>query len=454
MQHTRRTKIIATLGPASNSEEMIGNLIDAGANFFRLNFSHGTHEAHLSSVQMIRKIAKMKNQFIGILADLQGPKIRVGEIDGGGINLKTGDTLTITTRPLLGNQKEVSTTYLNLPMDIKPGDKILLDDGLLTFQVKAIDINNGDVECEVIYGGKLKSKKGINLPNVDISAPSLTEQDRVNAIFAMELDVDYFALSFVRRSEDVKDLKDLLKKHGKDIPVIAKLERQEALDNFDAIIKIADGIMVARGDLGVEMPAEKVPMIQKQVIRKCNIAGKPVITATQMLESMIQHPKPTRAEVSDVANAILDGTDAIMLSGETAVGEYPIDAVKKMVDIAVEIELSSPILYSRRHGVNQYPEDDVEETIAMAACDIAKNLKVKTILSWTQCGCNIRLLSKFHPLSLIIALTESEKIARQVQLLWGVFPLMLPASFNKNKDWKSLCQSLIDKGLANSTDLM
>ncbi len=454
MNQFRHTKIVATLGPASDSPEMIGQLIDAGVNFFRLNFSHGSKDKHLTNIQNIREIAKQKGILTGILADLQGPKIRVGEIIEGGIHLKKGDKLVITTREIIGNQQEVSTTYKNLPMDVKIGDRFLLDDGLLTFEVRSVDKSKGDITCEVIYGGKLKSKKGINLPEVNISAPSLTEQDIENAIFAIENDVDYFALSFVRTEKDLQPLKDLIMKYSKDIPVIAKIERQEALINIDKIIEIADGIMVARGDLGVEVPAERVPLIQKSIIRKCNKKAKPVITATQMLESMIYNPRPTRAEVSDVANAILDGTDAVMLSGETAVGNYPIDSVRKMVDIALELETNAPVLFNRRHGMDQIPENDIEESITSSVCNISKTLHTKAILAWTKNGGAIRLLSKYHPISKIIALCTSQVIARRLQLIWGTLPYTVPETITDENDWIKIASTLISDGHIKIEDLV
>ncbi|GMT49478.1 MAG: pyruvate kinase [bacterium] len=433
---------------------MIGKLMDVGVNYFRLNFSHGDQSSHQTHIQHIRKLSRQKNIHVGILADLQGPKIRIGEIEGGSIDLNAGDRLRITTLPGLGNQKEVSTTYSLLPQDVTIGDHFLLDDGLLSFKVISIDEDKVGIECEVVYGGRLKSKKGINLPNVNISAPALTEEDKKNALFAIEQDVDYFALSFVRQPSDIQLLKELIRMKSKSIPVIATIERREALENIEEIIDVADGLMVERGDLGVEIPAERVPLTQKSMIRLCNIMGKPVITATQMLESMIHNARPTRAEVSDVANAILDGTDAVMLSGETAVGSYPVEAVQKMVAIANEIECTFPVLYSRRHGMAKELVHDIEESIALGACEIAKNLDVTAIIAWTQNGHAIRLLSKYHPVSPIIALATSEKIARQVQLSWGILSEVIPEELTDELQWMDYCNNIITREMNDKRDLV
>ncbi len=453
MDHVRRTKIIATIGPVSNNKETLTKLINEGANYFRLNFSHSNKDEHLKSIKLIRTLEKEKSKPIGILGDLQGPKIRVGKIENGYINLKEKDNIIITTRQIMGNQNEISTCYHNLPLDVKSGNKLLLDDGLISLLVKSVDIKQGNIYCEVIYGGKLKSNKGINLPDIDISAPSLTNHDIESVIFALEHNVDYIALSFVRHPKDILQLKKLIKDYGKQTPVIAKIERKEALEQIDNIIDITDGLMVARGDLGVEMGIQKVPLLQKEIIRKCNILGKPVITATQMLESMINNPKPTRAEVSDVANAILDGTDTVMLSGETAVGNYPEKAVREMALISTEIELTSQILYNRRHGMDKYVDNDIEESISQSTCDIANSLKAKTILAWTQNGEAIRLLSKYHPVCPIISLTDDNIISRQVQLSWGVISLVIPSNLYDKKNFNSLLDYLVDKKLLCPSDL-
>ena len=334
----RKTKIIATLGPSSSKKEEIGKLIDAGVDIFRLNFSHGANEEKSVIIDTIRQLSDRKGKAIAILADLQGPKIRTGRMANGALPLRKGDTLSITTEEVLGRPGLISTIYKDLPNDVRPGSRILMDDGLI--ELKVHSVHGGVVECVVVEGGILKDLKGINLPGVHVSSPSLTEKDRKDLEFCLEKRVDYIALSFVRKCEDVEELKKIIAGHGQAIPVIAKIEKPEALRNFKSILAVADAIMVARGDLGVEIKAEKVPLIQKEIIHACNEAGKPVITATQMLESMILHPRPTRAETSDVANAILDGTDAVMLSGEIASGGNPVEAVRTMVRIALDIERS------------------------------------------------------------------------------------------------------------------
>ncbi|HEY5951321.1 MAG TPA: pyruvate kinase, partial [Kofleriaceae bacterium] len=335
-----RAKIVCTLGPASASPERIGELIDAGMNVARLNFSHGTHEDHAKMLQVVRAEADRRGKAVAVLLDLQGPKIRIGKFANGQIELKPGAPLIITTDTnVIGDEKRVSTTYAQLPLDVKPGDQLLLDDGYLSLAVTEVD--HKEVKTVVVTGGVLKNNKGINLPGVEVSAPALSEKDRTDIGFALRYGVDYVALSFVRRPEDVIEAKRLLTVDQVSIPVISKIEKPQALDRLIEIIEVTDGIMVARGDLGVEIGPEKVPLIQKRVIEATNRRGKVVITATQMLESMIENPWPTRAEASDVANAVLDGTDAIMLSAETASGKYPLQAVRTMGDIAREIESSA-----------------------------------------------------------------------------------------------------------------
>ncbi|MBT8492694.1 MAG: pyruvate kinase, partial [Deltaproteobacteria bacterium] len=340
----RRVKIVCTLGPATSTAERIGELIDAGMNVARLNFSHGDHQDHLKLFQTVRAEAERRNCAVAILCDLQGPKIRVGRFKDGQVRLKAGESFTITTKDIEGTSTRVSTTYPGLPQDVRVGDHLLLDDGLLTLAVT--EVADTEVHTVVVAGGLLRNNKGINLPNVEVSAPALTEKDREDLGFALRLGADYIALSFVRRPEDVHLAQSLATADDQRIPIIAKIEKPEAVDRLEEIIEIADGVMVARGDLGVEMGPEKVPLIQKRIIDMTNSRAKLVITATQMLESMINNPKPTRAEASDVANAVLDGTDAVMLSGETAAGKYPIETVKTMCRIITEIE-TSPMYYTR-----------------------------------------------------------------------------------------------------------
>jgi len=415
IKSTRKTKIIATLGPASSSAAMIEHLMDAGVDIFRLNFSHGSNEEKRRIIETVRQTAQRRDKAIGILADLQGPKIRTGRMENGALPLVKGDLLDITTTEILGRHGLISTIYRELPHDVKPGSRILMDDGLI--ELKVLAVKGSIVHCSVIEGGVLKDLKGINLPGVDVSSPSLTPKDRVDLEFCLEMRVDFIALSFVRKSADVEDLKRIIFERGLNIPVVAKIEKPEALRNFKAILAVTDAVMVARGDLGVEIRAERVPLIQKKIIRACNEAGKPVITATQMLESMISHPRPTRAETSDVANAILDGTDAVMLSGETASGQFPVEAVKTMVKIALDIERSEPQLMPAGRKVRR---TDIPEAVAEAACHAAATLNAKTIVAFTQSGSTAALIAKFRPQLPIIALTPFPEIQRRLTLYWGV----------------------------------
>lgn len=411
----RRTKIVATLGPASSSQVMVGQLMDAGVDLFRLNFSHGSNREKLATIAMIREISGQKSRPVGILADLQGPKIRTGRMENGALLLTKGDQLSITTRDLLGRPGLISTVYQALPKDVQQGSRILMDDGLI--ELKVIDVKGDTVHCQVVEGGILKDLKGINLPGVNVSSPSLTEKDLNDLEFCLQARVDYIALSFVRTANDVEGLKRIIFEHDMNVPVIAKIEKPEALRNFKSILRVADAIMVARGDLGVEIDPEKVPLIQKKIIRACNEAGKPVITATQMLESMIIYPRPTRAETSDVANAILDGTDAVMLSGETASGAHPVAAVRTMVKVAVDVERSELWRLTPRKHTHS---NNIAQAVAEAACQAAASLKAKTIAVFTESGSTAALISKFRPQLPIIAFTSVPEIERRLSLYWGV----------------------------------
>ena len=411
----RKTKIIATLGPASSSPAMIEKLISAGVDIFRLNFSHGSQEEKARLIEIIRKVSGKSGRPTGILADLQGPKIRTGCMKNGALQLLKGDKLDITTDEVLGKPGLISTIYKELPNDVKPGSRILLDDGLI--ELKVLSVAKNRVTCSVLAGGVLKDLKGINLPGIPVSAPSLTVKDRRDLEFCLKHDLDFIALSFVRQESDVQELKQIIAAHGKTTPVVAKIEKPEALRKFSSILQAADAIMVARGDLGVEIRPEKVPLIQKKIIRACNEAGKPVITATQMLESMITHPRPTRAETSDVANAILDGTDAVMLSGETASGSFPAQAVSLMAKVAMDVETAElkrlPIPFVK-HSL------DISEAVAEAACQAAAILRAKAIVVFTQSGSTATLISKFRPQLPIIAFTPSPEIQRRLSIYWGV----------------------------------
>lgn len=411
----RKTKIVATLGPASSSPEMIEKLMLAGADLFRLNFSHGTLDDKKELINEIRIVSSRLGREVGILGDLQGPKIRTARMDGDGMLLHKGHEVFITTEEVLGKNALIPTVYKGLPKDVVPGSRILLDDGLMELRVASVD---GEVvRCHVVNGGLLKNNKGINLPGVRVSAPSLTEKDVADLEFCLESDLDYIALSFVRTHEDVEQAKRIIFASGKNIPVVAKIEKPEALRNFKKILKVTDAVMVARGDLGVEIEPEKVPLIQKKIIQACNNAGKPVITATQMLESMIINPRPTRAEISDVANAIIDGTDAVMLSGETASGAHPVAAVETMARVAVDVETAG---FGSRQNAPAQLTPSIAQAIGEAACRAAISLKAKAIAVFTQSGSTAALISRFRPPMPIVAFTNEIAIQRKLSLYWGV----------------------------------
>ncbi|QBD82317.1 pyruvate kinase [Ktedonosporobacter rubrisoli] len=423
----RRTKIVCTIGPATNSEERLEQLIRAGMNVARLNFSHGTQQEHAVVIERIRRICARLGSAVAILQDLQGPKIRTGLLqDGKPVKLVDGTQIIITTRDIIGNAQILSTTYKELAQDVKPGDRVLLNDGLLELRVLESDAT--DIRCLVIHGGLLGEHKGINLPGVSVSAPALTEKDRDDLRFGIMHDVDYVALSFVRKPEDVLQAQHYIhelqlehsngnKQKPTPIPLITKLEKPEAVEHLDDILEVTDGVMVARGDLGVEMPAEKVPLIQKRIIARCNELGLPVITATQMLESMVNNPRPTRAEVNDVSNAVLDGTDSVMLSAETATGTYPIEAVEMMVRIALETEAGDSTARPPEHQ-----KLTQARAVSHAARALAEEASVKAIVVFTRTGNSAHLISKDRPRTPILAYTPSEKVRRQLALWWGVWP--------------------------------
>ena len=417
------TKIVCTIGPACHSTEMIKKLIRRGMDVARLNFSHDPHDLQLEKINMIRQASSELNVHVAILADLQGPKIRVASLPNGPIELKNDAMVTITTKEGACGPDIIPTVYKNLPSDVTPGSRILLDDGRMELRV-AETLSDSDILCKVVKGGLLKQKKGINLPNINVSAPALTEKDLNDLEFVLKNDVDYIALSFVRKVSDIERTKEIIHRHKKDTPLIAKIERHEAIENFDAILKASDAIMVARGDLGVEISPERVPTIQKTIIQKCNAAGKPVIVATQMLESMIENPMPTRAEASDVANAIIDGADAIMLSGETATGQYPEEAVAVMSKISEDVERF--VLRNRQNlAKNLNPIHMVADGLCYATTHTAIDLGAKLIVAYTESGRTAQLISKYRPSIPILAITVSEKISRRVNLYWGVIPSLI-----------------------------
>jgi len=417
MSQFNKTKILATIGPASNNYETIKSLAAAGANVFRLNFSHGTHEIHADVAKIIRQINKDEGLNLGILQDLQGPKIRVGEVENNGVEIKPGELITITNDPVVGTSHLVSTVYQNLPNDVQTGDRILIDDGNL--EVRVNDTDGKNVNCTVIHGGILKSRKGINLPNTKVSAPSLTEKDIEDLAFGLEQEVDWIALSFVRTAEDIIDLRERIEAKGKVCKIVAKIEKPEALDNIDAIIEATDAIMVARGDLGVEVPMEIVPLWQKRIVEKCKLACKPVIIATQMMESMIVNPRPTRAETNDVANAVLDGADAVMLSAETASGKYPVNAVKAMSSIISYLEENADI-YDNLYKI---PEDDqtfLSNNLILMASRLSRNVKAKAIVGITSSGFTGFRIASHRPSASIFVFTRNKPLITQMSLVWGV----------------------------------
>lgn len=413
-----RAKIIATIGPASNSKSTIRSLIRSGANVLRLNFSHGTHEEHLNHIKMIRSLNKEFDDPIGILLDLQGPKIRIGDVMDGMVLLKVGQKLTITIHEMVGNNHKISTSYQNLPKDVKKGDIILLDDG--NIELRVLNLQEDEVVTQVLHGGMLKSKKGINLPDTNVSVPSVTEKDLDDLAFGLAHQVDWVALSFVRKAEDIRELREIICKKGKWTKIIAKIEKPEAVENIDEIIDTSDGLMVARGDLGVEIPMEKVPLIQKQIVRKCNVAAKPVIVATQMLESMIQNPRPTRAEASDVANAILDGADAVMLSAETAAGNYPALAVRSMARIIKSVEENIEWIFDKNYEYERDSDTFYNDRVLATACQLAEDTKAKVITGMTVTGYTAFNISKHRPKASIIIFTGNKTLLSQLALVWGV----------------------------------
>ena len=449
----RRNKIVATVGPTSCSKEMLLALMEAGADVFRLNFSHGQHDALTETVALIRQISRNRRRAVAILGDLQGPKIRTGMMRGDVMTLTSGESVVITTADVLGEDGVIPTTYKALPQDVSDGDRILLDDGLLELQVEKI--SGEQVHCRVLVGGQLKNRKGMNLPGVAVSAPALTEKDLADLEFCIEQELDYLALSFVRTAAEVIELKKLLAQRGVSIQVIAKIEKPEAVEAFAEILAAADGIMVARGDLGVEINSEKVPLIQKRIIRQCNLAGKPVITATQMLESMVNNPRPTRAETSDVANAILDGTDAVMLSAETASGDYPCEAVEMMVRVAVDVERDPQLKEQFFHPLLETcGTRSLTEAIGQAACRVAENVGAAAILAFTQTGSTAALVAKYRPPMPVYAVTPTLAVRRRMALYAGVRSIRVDIEGDTEAQIRSVDAAVIDAGVLNKGDIV
>lgn len=449
----RRAKIVGTLGPASNNEATFRALVRAGLNVARLNFSHGTHPEKLELIKMVRKVAAEEKVPICILGDLQGPKIRTGKLENRTpVQLEAGRKVTITPRDIHGTAEILATTFTTLAENLEPGARILLADGLIELRVCAVKV--ADVECEVINGGLLGENKGINLPGIPVKVPSLTEKDEIDLEFAVKNGVDALAVSFVRTGEDVKLVKQRIAALGADTWVVAKLEKPQAVENLEEILEVADGIMVARGDLGVEVPPETVPAIQKHIIRRASAHRKPVITATQMLESMIENPRPTRAEVSDVANAIYDGTDAVMLSAESAAGKYPVQAVEMMARIVVQSEAQIRATSSPHDARPGRVRLSVAETICESMAHAAQDLDVKAIAVFTETGTTARQISKYRPAPPICALSSVEAVINRMGLLWGVHPIHC-AKANTTEEMVDMAEKLLEKhGYAAQQDII
>ncbi|CCI61051.1 pyruvate kinase [Staphylococcus equorum subsp. equorum Mu2] len=440
----RKTKIVCTIGPASESEEMLEKLMKAGMNVARLNFSHGDHAEHKARIDSIRKVSKKLGKTVAILLDTKGPEIRTHSMKDGGIELERDTEVIVSMTEVEGTPEKFSVTYDNLINDVEEGSYILLDDGLIELQVKRIDKDNGEVVCDVLNTGELKNKKGVNLPGVKVSLPGITDKDAEDINFGISEGVDFIAASFVRRPSDVLDIRKLLEaQKNTTISIIPKIENQEGIDNIKDILEVSDGLMVARGDMGVEIPPESVPMVQKDLIRQCNKLGKPVITATQMLDSMQRNPRATRAEASDVANAIYDGTDAVMLSGETAAGLYPEEAVKTMRNIAVSAEGAQDYkkLLSDR---TKLVETSLVNAIGVSVAHTALNLNVKAIVAATESGSTARTISKYRPQSDIIAVTPNPETARQCALVWGIHPVI--------KEGRKTTDALLNNAVATAVE--
>lgn len=410
-----KTKIVATIGPASNSTEMLRALVKEGVDVFRLNFSHGSHQDHQRVIDSVREINTEMGTTVALLLDLQGPKIRVQEVQPDVI-LVRGQEFIITTRQLLGNQEIASTSYQDLPKDVKQGDTILIDDGKIELQV--VEVRDVDVVTEVVYGGPLKSRKGINMPNTRVSAPSLTTKDMEDLLFGLKNEVDWVALSFVRKAQDIKILRKIIEEHNAETRIVAKIEKPEALVNIDDIISCTDAVMVARGDLGVEIWAEEVPMVQKMLIEKCNVAAKPVIVATQMMESMIENPRPTRAETNDVANAVMDGADALMLSAETAAGKYPIEVIRSMVRTISSVEKNEH-MYFQFQDVDPKSPIFINDSLVLAACKLAKDVGAKAIVGMTASGYTALKAASHRPNTNIFVFTSNKSLINKINLVWG-----------------------------------
>ena len=445
----KRAKIVATLGPSSSSREMIRKLILAGVDVFRLNFSHGQHADHAERITLIRDVSKELNRTVGILQDIQGPKIRIGEVKGGEVLLTPGTEFFLSSKPVVADEHHASVTYENLEKDVPVGAMVLLDDGLL--ELKVLEVTPAGARCEVVVGGPLRPKKGVNFPGVKMNVPVITDKDRADMAFGVEQGVDMVAASFIQEPADVLMVKDFLAARGSRAPVIAKIERAEAVELIPDIIAVADGAMVARGDLGVETAPEAVPLAQKRIIAECNRVGKPVITATQMLDSMIHNPRPTRAEASDVANAIFDGTDAVMLSNESAAGAYPLEAVETMVRIVMAAEGSH---LARPRDRNLRAGSPTSEAISLATAQLADKLDAAAIITATATGSTARMVSRFRPTSPIFALSMDDTVARRLAVVWGVYPRVLSRAQSDEELLNGAMAAAKAEGLVQDGDLV
>jgi len=447
----RKTKIICTVGPAVDDEELLKGLIQKGMNVARMNFSHGSHEEHQGRLDRVRKVIKELNKNVAILLDTKGPEIRTGKFETKEVVLEEGQTFILVNDEIIGDKTRCTVSYKNLYQDVKKGTSILMNDGLIELKVE--QIKGKDIYCTVMNGGVLGNNKNMNVPNAEVMLPALTERDIADLHFAVKNNYDFIAASFIRKASDVLEIKKVLEKAGdSDIKVIAKIENRQGVDNIDEIIKVADGIMVARGDLGQEIPFEEVPVVQKMIIAKCNIAGKPAITATQMLDSMIRNPRPTRAEASDVANAIFDGTSAIMLSGETANGKYPVEAVETMARIAQKAE-SSIEYWKRYHSSNFQLQPSITNAISHATCTTAMDLHASAIVTVTESGHTARMISRFRPACPIIATTSNPKVQRQMALVWGVSAFLVDDAENSDELFDVSVKIAEESGIAKTGDL-
>lgn len=449
----KKTKIVCTIGPASESEKIFEKLVLNGLNVARLNFSHGTHGEHKARIDVIKKVRDKLDIPVAIMLDTKGPEIRTGDFKDGTVELVEGQEFTLTTREILGDDKICSITYEGLPNDVKSGDVILIDDGLIELNVIEV-VNDTDIKCKVVNPGPIKNHKGVNLPGIKINLPAVTPKDIDDIIFGIENEIDFIAASFIRKASDVIEIRKVLEDNGAgNIQIISKIENQEGVDNIEEIIQVSDGIMVARGDLGVEIPTEEIPLVQKSIIKKCNEEGKPVITATQMLDSMMRNPRPTRAEVTDVANAILDGTDSIMLSGETAAGKYPVEAVKTMSNIALRTEHS--LDYKEMIRNKSIGKDiTVTNAISHATCSTAQDLGAAAIVTATSSGYTANAVSKFRPAAPIVAVTPKKDVMRKLMLVWGVYPILSHGADSTDEVIDISVESAIKKGYINQGDLI